>query len=713
MTGNPSKRICGGWLVLAICAAALPALGAKQAPKTPLSETGQELQQRYTEMLAEAKADILAAAPKVDAQKLAAFNKARENEEQAIARLEAAKEAFGAIARGQALVAHAKGKWIGGAKKGIAETQAKLKKATTDAERQKLQAELAKWHKNLAEGEAALKERQAQLDQALADQPKLEKELEAAKENLAQARQRTMNAFKGLGLEPFLASDDLDGELAKFEVLSEGTPRGLAAFAQQDKAHEELIDKLLADDELMVQMMANDGAAGGNFGRAMQIYTDIHQASKKADSGVLKNLALAVALEHAVPIGQRSAKANTDAPSHVDPVKRYLAYEKAFLDGELDPAFDTFTPWELRMVVDGEEPDEVAAWGREMLRDYRPDHIMLDDYKWRYVAAVRTEIRHGSQENKYDKDDLQFFQNILMNGGVCGRRAFFGRFILRAFGIPTTARPQRGHAALVHWTPDGWVVNLGAGWGHGWTKTRYKDDKDFLAVTQAREDMDQYMQVKRAQWVGDAEGEKPVYGFNEKNEPGFWYGVSLYKQREIINDLDAKTLAAEGEELGEANESDVKYAMVQTEITDADRKVSVNDAGVITIPAAATTKPTKSTGKIIFMPSVLGGLQLHYSRTGKNEPFEYTFNAPAAGKYELTATVASSSWKQHVLVIPNGGKAIDWVMPHTVGLFDTTQPITVQLNKGKNTLTFTREGAPAEVQMKGITFKEFTLTPVK
>ena len=61
-----------------------------------------------------------------------------------------------------------------------------------------------------------------------------------------------------------------------------------------------------------------------------------------------------------------------------------------------------------------------------------------------------------------------------MNGGVCGRRAFFGRFILRAFGVPTIARPSRGHAALARFTPEGWVVCLGGGWGAGWTKTFYK-----------------------------------------------------------------------------------------------------------------------------------------------------------------------------------------------------------------------------------------------
>ncbi len=91
---------------------------------------------------------------------------------------------------------------------------------------------------------------------------------------------------------------------------------------------------------------------------------------------------------------------------------------------------------------------------------------------------------------------------------MCGRRAFFGRFILRCFGIPTLARPQPGHATLVHWTPAGWVICLGATWGNG--KVDGKADTEFLAMTQARMAGDAYLQVLRAQWVGAALGEKGV-----------------------------------------------------------------------------------------------------------------------------------------------------------------------------------------------------------
>ena len=359
------------------------------------------------------------------------------------------------------------------------------------------------------------------------------------------------------------------------------------------------------------------------------------------------------------------------------------------------------------MVVDGNEPDEILAWGRKMLRNYRPDHISTPDYRWRYVAAVRTDVKYGSQDNKYDKPELQFFQNILRNGGVCGRRAFFGRFILRAFGIPTTARPQRGHAALAHWTPDGWVVCLGGGWGAGWVMGR-KKDLDFLAITQARATGKPYLQVKRAQWVGDVMGEGRTFGLLA-GDPAFWNGAALDTQRAIIENARAKKLATVSEDSGEANESKAKEVIEEVELTDADRKIVVGAGGVITIPATACSKPTKSTGKILFMKSDLGGMQLHYNRLGSPEEFEYTFEAPAGGKYALTARVVTPSWKQSLLLtVTDAKKPIEIALPFTVGMWDTTEPVKIDLVKGKNVLRFSRNEP-----VKGLAIKDFTLKPLK
>jgi len=699
--------VCVALIAMAIGASSVWAAKEKAAAETPLTEAGQKLLERYAGMLTELQAEISKALPAVDEQKKSAYSKARDAEKAAEAEVKAAQERLGKIATAQALVNHAKGKWIGGAEKGIAEAQAKLKKATTKAERDAAQKELVKWQKNREDGVKALKERQEAFDKAKREEPKLVRELEAAQEALAQAKARTMQAINALNLQSFLSSDKLDAHLAKYVVLFEATPRGLAEFAQQGKEQEKLIERLLADADLMLQMVVADGAKDGRYGQAMKIYSDIQKASTKASGGVLQRLALAISLEHAVPVSQRNAEAQTDAPATVNPVKRYLHYEKAFLSGELDPGFKGLSVWDLRMVVNGEEPDEILAWGREMLRNYRPDHVYTSDYRWRYVAAVRTDIKYGSQDNKYDKPELQFFQNILMNGGVCGRRAFFGRFILRAFGVPTTARPQRGHAALAHWTPDGWVVCLGGDWGCGWVMGR-KKDLDFLANTQARVVEEPYLQVERAQWIGDVMGEDRTFGLLS-GDPAFWNAVALYLQRAIIQEAEAPALAAVGEDIGEANESKEKDVVEAVTVTEADRKIVVGDGGVITIPAVACSKPTNSTAKIVFMKSYLGGMQLHYNRLGTPEEFEYTFDAPAAGKYALTARGVTPSWKQHLLVAVNGAeKPTDIPLPFTVGMWDKTQPVEVTLVKGRNVLRFSRNEP-----VKGLTIKEFTLRPVK
>jgi len=640
--------------------------------------------------------------------KVAAYVSAYEAEGQLEIALKDAKAELGKIKKARGLVGHAKNKWIGGAEKGIAKAQAMLKDAATEDERQAAREELARCRESREAGLKALAERQAALDALLHSEPALTEAVETGTRNLAAARAAVRAALEQLSANTVLESDALDDNLMKFIVLYEATPSGLAEFAGQDKAHEKLVDRLLADTDLMRQMLQADGARDGRYGQAMKIYTDIRTKSGKAKEGILQRLALAVSLQHAQPVKQRNATALADAPEFVDPVKRYLSYEKAYLAGELDRAFKDLNAWELRMVIYGSEPDEISAWGREMLRSYRPDHIANPDYRWRYVAAVRTEIRYRFGYGELDKPEYQFYQNILMNGGVCGRRAFFGRFMLRAFGIPTTARPQPGHAALTHWTPDGWVINLGGGWGAGWTKTRYGKDLDYLATTQAREDMDAYMMVKRAQWIGDVFNEERVFGLHS-GTPGFWYGVSLHTQRDIIEDLEAKALAAVGEELGEANESKVKYDEVETAVTDADREIVVDrGTGTITVPAAACSKPRGSTHKIRFMPSNLGGKQLHYNRVGKPEEFEYVVDAPKGGAYRLTARVITPTPKQFLRVAVNGAKEpVDIELPLTAGLWGATEPVEIALSKGRNLLRFSRIGD----DIRGLTIRDFTLTP--
>ncbi len=696
--------------------------GAEAANKPAnieLSKNGKQLEKQYASQLEKLQKELTSAIPKVSAQRVAEYKKALDNESKASAALAAAQNKLNGISQAKGLVEHAKGKWIGGADKAIANAKAAITNAKSPAESDAANKLLSAAEKNRAEGVAALKERQAILDKALAENANADQALKAAEKVLTEAKATAVKSVQDLGLKTTLSSNKLDGKLAKYTFLLKATPKALATFGQQGSEQMKFIETVLADDALLIQMAVADGASNGNYTQAIQIYHNISQSvlSKISKSDVkspndldtLQRLALAVSLEHATPIAQRNAVAKKEAPSHVDPVKRFIHFKDAFLKGELDAAFKDLSVWDLRMVVNGEEPDEILTWGREMLKNYRPDHITTPDYNWRYVAAVRSDVPYGSQDNQFDEDQLQFFQNILKNGGICGRRAFFGRFILRAFGVPTTARPQKGHAALAHWTPKGWVICLGAGWGSGWTQTIYNQDLDFLASTQARAAGNDYLQVKRAQWIGDLKGEKPVYGLINPEPPEFWHGISLYIQKGVIASINAKTLEAVGQDIAEATVTKEKVIITKTDIASDDRKISLSNNGTITIPAVATSNPTKNAGKIIFMDSHGGGKQLHYGPAETHQNFEYTIDVPSAGKYNLTSKIVTPSWRQNFLVNVNGAATpVKMDLPFTVGKWETSKAITIDLKQGKNILAFTREG-----NTKGISIKEFTLTPSK
>jgi hypothetical protein len=197
----------------------------------------------------------------------------------------------------------------------------------------------------------------------------------------------------------------------------------------------------------MIQMLVADGPTDGKYGEAMKIYTDIQKASAKAKDGVFQRLALAVSLGHAVPIEKQAttggdsmegdeAGAGDGSANIIDPVKRYLSYEKWYLDGELDQGFKDLSVWNMAMAVNANDPDEILAWGREMLRNLRPDSIPDDGDTSLYVDVVNKEIRYGSGDVQYDRPELAFMQNILANGGFAGGARFSGASLCKRLACP-------------------------------------------------------------------------------------------------------------------------------------------------------------------------------------------------------------------------------------------------------------------------------------
>ncbi|MES2982098.1 MAG: hypothetical protein V4727_07275 [Verrucomicrobiota bacterium] len=676
-------------------------VAAPQVTPVPLSERGQILQAQYAAELTDLQAKFAKVIPAFDPVKKTAFEEAQTAVRKAVAEAEAAQKPLLAIQSGKGLVDHAKGKWIGGADKGIAAAEAKLKAATTPEDRAAAQMDLEKWQKNKVDGLAALAQREAALAVAIENEAQKIQADAAAKAALAAARANELQAAKAMSASvlSFLSSEKYDPNLVKCAVLANATPKGLAEFAGQGVEQETLVNKLLANPALMKAMLEAGGAKAGRYGQAMQIYSGIQKASPKAREGILHRLALGTSLEHALPVGQQNAVSEKNAPTIVDPIQRYLHYEKAYLAGELDPAFKNMSAWECRMIVNSYAPDHILAWGREMLRNYRPDHIYNADQGWRYSGIVGSDATYRHSNEYTDTDSLHLFQNIVKNGGICGRRAFLGRYICRSFGIPAWGVAQHAHGAVGRWTPSGWVVNYGAGWDVSWGPPEETESGrrgwHFLLETQARRFPADYLQVLRAQWTGDALGEAK-YNSSHDRSGGPWNVLALFQQRLIVAEAKPAELAALGTELGEANESaEAKArAVAKATVTEADRKILIASNGVITVPAAAC-KGTQLTN------SYLGGQQM----TCGGSPFSFEIDVARAGKYRIDARVVTLRDVTLQFNVNNAPEPIAFPLPYTIGRWQQTIPVEVTLVQGKNTFKFSKPPTSA-------TIKDFTLTPV-
>jgi hypothetical protein len=514
-------------------------------------------------------------------------------------------------------------------------------------------------------------------------------------------------------LAPVLSSNALDPKLMRIAILTDATPRGLAEFAQQGVAEEKLLETLFADEALMRQILEAGGANGAEYGETMQVYTAILEKCERARErgSIFQRLALGTAIQMPWLPGKEKGGVHgivQRTQENIDQVARYLHYEKAYLDGELDPAFKDMNTWECRFISDSEYSNEDLAWTRKMMRIYRPDQITTPDYKWRYVRHIKDDVPYCSTTSDPSLGTEAQMQIAL--GGVCGRRAFLGRLTTRAFGIPTRASTQTGHAAMSHWTPDGWVICLGAWWSNAWCGPQ--GGLDFLLDSQAREFEDEYQLVRRAQWLGDALGEENVSIAHGKfgQGGGFWDGLAFVKKQMIVKQAEVKALElVGGMKLGESDELIGDEEGKEFEIPDADKEIKVAGDGTITLPAVACYSPRKSSDRILFLKSWDQGYQLHYSRLGQRpELFKYRIEVPADGEYELTATVASVSPGIEVLVRINRDDPAPFPMPYTKGFWEATKPMRVKLSQGSNMISVT-----ARAPNRGVSVKNWQLKPVK
>ena len=169
-------------------------------------------------------------------------------------------------------------------------------------------------------------------DTPLAERKTLEENKEQLQTDSTEAAQALMDDMAG-----FIASDELDPKLMKIAVLAHATPRGLAEFGQKGATHKKLLDDFFADEELMRQVLEAGGANGGEYGGMMEVYNRILEKSEKAGEkgGILQRLALGTAIH--MPWSGGKPEGGVYGTVYrtrydVDQVKRYLHFEKAYLE---------------------------------------------------------------------------------------------------------------------------------------------------------------------------------------------------------------------------------------------------------------------------------------------------------------------------------------------------------------------------------------------
>lgn len=536
-----------------------------------------------------------------------------------------------------------------------------------------------------------------------------------------------------------------DASLVLCSVLIEATPVGLANFTAQGKTQEELVDNLLANPVLMRDFLVAGGATNGMYGQAMSIYTDIVKASSllsstKASSdpdywddrsqnkqAILRRLAIGTALEHAVPIKYRFKQSVTPAwgPTWdptvgiIDPVKRYLHYENAYVSGDLDPAFEVLTAFEMRHVsnADAVEPD--LTWMRDTMAIYSPDAIAMNysvGRDWRYAETVHHDVpytHHHCPNENYTAICSGHYSMIPALGGICGYRAFFGRITRQAFGLPTWGLTEHGHAAMTSWNPAGWNVMLGATWPWGWWGKQ--SGVDFHLEVQAREVRASFQKVLRGDWAALARGDAPAgtdwvcaktcRGFGIG---GLWSALMLYQKKAVVNSTSPIPTRPIGPA---AVPSKVAALIAKWDTPVPIPKVTADAHGTITVPAAAYSRAL-TTGRVAAMKSLGKGEQLMtYGGdlyNASSTVFAYEVPVASAGAYYLTANHSTWHVDQDLIVTVNGGTdKVNLPVYYTMGYWNETQALRVTLTKGVNTITFMRYST------QQISIKEFFLYKTK
>jgi len=600
----------------------------------------------------------------------------------------------------------------------------------------------------------------------------------------AAAKLMSSDVEKFLALPDSITAGGLDAAMVQCAVLSDAvagrgwspagqvTPNALAKYAVLGATQEAVVDQLLSNAPLMRDMLVAGGASGGNYGQAAAIYAELTKQSSelravaaawdarahgaaaaaappapplpplppcpaagasawddREPATVLRRLALGIALSNAMPITHRSGTVlpnGTKVRTTVDPVERYNQFASHYTAGDLDPAFPILTTFELSHAVDSDGTEDEQLWARATMGNYRPDEIAMS-YSWRYCESVHSEVAYGDSQCKSFPGGVcsGHYSDIPVGGDVCGGRAFWGRFVRKAFGLPTWGATEKGHASMASWTPTGWIRQLGSAWPFCWWGAR--GGTDFYLETQVRDNRCEYQTILRGGWVASALGEDPVSlrwtgdgQYNTQNgQGGIWSALMLYRKKITAGTSPAPNRTIPAAVPPIVNKIDALIARSK-QPAPPNPPPSTGADGTIAIPAVSFTSKNRSASLDVQNSFEAGRQLLHGGCSSPVGPpcleplsssWTYDFTAAAAGSHYLTANFTTYHYAQDLYVSVNGAKAVEVPIYYSVGWWNQSTPIEVALTTGQNSLTFTRTSTREVVFNEFLLYREKPVVP--
>eukprot|EP00980_Cylindrotheca_fusiformis_P007218 scaffold1525_cov142-Cylindrotheca_fusiformis.AAC.18 len=473
-------------------------------------------------------------------------------------------------------------------------------------------------------------------------------------------------------------------------IITQATPAKLADFSAKDKKHGKAIDELLKSTALMKEMLGNGGAKGGNFGQAIVTYNQILADLEENEfAAVNKKLAMAVALELAEPIYE------FDTRIEVDPIERYNHFAEAYKNGELDPAFPHFSIWELRHVVNCDAKNDQMKWGRDMMINYAPYITVLTEEKLKYCFILETDVL--MRPSNWTSSP-RTYQQVLSGGGNAAPNAWFGRFILKAHGIPSWGCKQGKSDGFTRWTPTGWETMMKTSWDKcewkGVSGSDFKGEVDARAAYSPKEYFNKlallecFAEVLDGRRGGLSEEEKSIL-----HPLRVWRSLSIVQKALMLEPAGPEKFERSGP--GGVKTRLEKY-LEMFEVEQPDEKERVK-RGTLIIPV---TSHEFTDGPMKIVDCFKGGKQLNL--LGGEAKIDFLVPESAKGKTNLELKVCTVHAKQTPLLLTiDDGEPIPIEVPYTVGEWGKTKPIKVDLS-GDETIRFSREKGSMGLVIKDI-----------